>query len=226
MTPFDRETWTAVEGFVCDRLVPPDPALDGALAASDAAGLPPIAVDPPLGKMLMLLAMAAKARTVLEIGTLGGYSTIWLARALPATGELVTLERDARHAEVARANFAEAGLADMIDLRVGPALDTLAEMVREGEGPFDFVFVDADKASCADYLDWSLKLTAPGSVIVFDNVVREGRVIDAANDDPALVGIRALMDRLAAEPRVTATAIQTVGSKGYDGFALALVTDG
>jgi predicted O-methyltransferase YrrM len=220
-----EQTWIAVERYITDLLVPPDPALDGALAASDAAGLPPIAVDPAQGKFLMLLAMIADARAILEIGTLGAYSTIWLARALPATGELVTLELDPGHAEVARANIAEAGLADLVDIRVGPALDSLAALDSEGEGPFDLVFVDADKAGYPAYLDWALKLTCPGSVIVFDNVVRDGEVIDAASTDPGVVGTRRLLDMLAAEPRVSATAIQTVGSKGHDGFALALVTE-
>jgi len=219
-----QDTWSAVESYVTDLLVPPDPALQGALDASDAAGLPPIAVDPAQGKLLLLLAMMAGATQVLEIGTLGGYSTIWLARALPASGQVVTLERDPRHAEIARANFAAAGLADMIDLRVGPALDSLGELAKEKAGPFDLVFVDADKSASPDYLAWALKLTRTGSVLVFDNVIREGRVVDAGTSDPSIVGTRRLLDMLAAEPGVSATAIQTVGSKGYDGFAIALVT--
>jgi predicted O-methyltransferase YrrM len=203
--------------------VPPDPALDAALAASEAAGLPPINVAPNQGKLLMLLAQIQGARRILEIGTLGGYSTIWLARALPADGRVVTLEADRRHAGVARANFAHAGLSDLIELRVGRALDTLPQLVAEGLEPFDMVFIDADKPGNPDYLAWALKLTRRGSLIIADNVVRDGRVADAKSRDSSVRGIRRFNALLAAEPRVSATAIQTVGSKGYDGFAIALV---
>ena len=218
-----QEGWTAVDRYITDLLVPPDPALDAALAASAAAGLPPIAVSPNQGKLLHLLARLGGARTILEIGTLGAYSTIWLARALPAGGRLITLEADAGFAEVARANIARAGLADVVELRLGRAADTLPRLAAEGAGPFDLTFVDADKASIPAYFAWALALSRAGSLIVVDNVVRDGRVVDAASDDPDIRGIRRFNEQLAAERRVSATAIQTVGSKGYDGFALALV---
>jgi predicted O-methyltransferase YrrM len=213
----------AVDRHFADLLLPPDPVLEAALAASDAAGLPPHNVAPNQGKMLMLLARLQGARTILEIGTLGGYSTIWLARALPAGGTLVTLEADATYAEVARANIGRAGLADIVELRVGPALETLPRLATEGRGPFDLIFIDADKRNNPDYLAWALTLSRRGSLIVADNVVRDGAVIDAASSDPNVRGVRRFTELLAADPRVSATAIQTVGSKGYDGFALALV---
>src|SRR5690242_17791400 len=221
-----QETWNAVDQYIVDRLVPPDPALDAALAASDAVGLPAISVAPNQGKMLMMQAQMRGARRILEIGTLGGYSTIWLARGLPAdgSGRLVTLEANPKHAEVARANIARAGLADVVELRVGRALDTLPQIEAEGHGPFDLIFIDADKPGNPDYLAWALRLSRRGSLIVADNVVRNGAVIDADSADPGVQGTRRLMELLAAEPRVTATAVQTVGSKGYDGFAMALVT--
>ena len=219
-----QEQWTAVDRYLTDLLVPPDPALEAALQASAAAGLPPINVSPNQGKLLHLLARLQGARSVLEIGTLGGYSTIWLARALPAGGRLVTLESDARHAEVARANIARAGLSDVVELRLGPALETLPRLTAEGRGPFDLIFIDADKPSYPDYLAWALRLSRRGSLIVADNVVRNGAVLDPASDDPRVQGARRFNEALAAEPRVSATAIQTVGSKGYDGFAIALVT--
>jgi predicted O-methyltransferase YrrM len=218
------EKWTAVDRYLTDLLLPSDPALESALQASVAAGLPSIHVTPNLGKLLALLAQVQGARSILEVGTLGGYSAIWLARALPADGRLVTLESDSKHAEVARANFARAGLTDVIDLRLGPALDTLPQLAAEGRGPFDLIFIDADKPAYPDYLAWALRLSRRGSLIVADNVVRNGRVADAADDDPAVQGVRQFLELLAAEPRVSATAIQTVGSKGYDGLALALVT--
>jgi predicted O-methyltransferase YrrM len=220
-----QEQWTAVDRYLTDLLVPPDPALEAALQASAAAGLPSINVSPNQGKLLHLLARLQGARTVLEIGTLGGYSTIWLARALPAGGRLVTLESDAKHAEVARANLARAGLADVVELRLGPALETLPQLASEGRGPFDLTFIDADKPSYPDYLAWALRLSRRGSLIVADNVVRKGAVLDPASDDPRVQGARRFNELLAAEPRVSATAIQTVGSKGYDGFALAFVTE-
>ncbi len=218
--------WTAVDRYFTELLVPPDPALDAALAASDAAGLPPIHVSPNQGKLLMLLARLRGARRILEIGTLGGYSTIWLARALPPAtegGRLVTLEANPKHAAVAVANLARAGLADMVDVRVGPAADALPRLAAEGAGPFDLTFIDADKAGTAEYFARALDLSRPGSAIVVDNVVRNGAVIDPASADASVRGVRRFNDLLAAEKRVSATAIQTVGSKGYDGFAIAVV---
>ena len=217
--------WTAVERWLDAQLIAPDPTLDAVLAANAAAGLPAHDVSPSQGKLLHLLARIAGARAVLEIGTLGAYSTIWLARALPADGVVVTLEADARHAEVARANLARAGVASRVDLRVGPALDTLPRLAAERRVPFDLVFIDADKRSNVAYLDWALRLARPGAAIVIDNVVRDGAVLDASSADESVRGVRALAERLAHEPRVTATALQTVGSKGWDGFVLALVRD-
>src|ERR687898_3389222 len=219
-----EELWTAVDGYLGNLLVSDDPALEAALAASAAAGMPAINVSPVQGKLLHLLARAIGARNVLEIGTLGGYSTIWLARALPDGGRLISLEADARHAEVARANIARVGLQAIVEVRLGMALDTLPGLAAEWREPFDFVFIDADKPNNPAYFDWALKLSRPGSIIVVDNVVREGDVIDAADDSPTVQGVRRFLERLAAEPRGSATAIQTGGAKGYDGFALALVT--
>ncbi|HEV8561013.1 MAG TPA: O-methyltransferase [Actinophytocola sp.] len=215
--------WTEVDHYFTDALVARDPALEAALAASDAAGLPAISVAPNEGKLLYLLARLRGARRILEIGTLGGYSTIWLARALPNGGKLITLEYDPRHAEVARANIATAGLADRVEVRVGRALDTLPELARGKPGPFDLTFIDADKRNNAEYFRWALRLSAVGSLIIVDNVVRDGRVVDGASNDANVQGTRRLIEVLAAEPRVSATAVQTVGAKGYDGFALALV---
>jgi predicted O-methyltransferase YrrM len=219
-----QEQWTAVDGYLTDLFVPPDPALEEALRVSAAAGLPSIHVAPNQGKLLHFLARLAGARRILEIGTLGGYSTIWLGRALPAGGRLITIEADPRHAEIARGNLARAGLASVVELRMGPALDILPQLAAEDRGPFDLIFIDADKPAYPDYLTWSLKLSRPGSLIVADNVVRKGAVLDAASADPTVLGVRRFLAMLAAEPRVSATAIQTVGSKGYDGFAIALVT--
>jgi predicted O-methyltransferase YrrM len=218
-----QRQWTAVDRYIADALIPPDEALAAALAANAAAGLPPHDVSPNQGKLLMLLAQMLNARAILEIGTLGGYSTIWLARALPAGGRLITLEAEPQHAQVARANIARAGLADVVDIRVGRALDTLPQIEAEQREPFDLIFIDADKPSNPDYFAWALKLSRPGSLIVADNVVRAGAVADAASRDWSAQGVRRLFELIAAEPRVSATAIQTVGSKGYDGFALALV---
>jgi predicted O-methyltransferase YrrM len=204
-------------------LVPPDPALDAALRASAAAGLPPIQVSPNQGKLLMLLAQLQGARNVLEIGTLGGYSTIWLARGLSKDGRLITLEASPKHAELARGNIARAGLADVVEIILGRAIDTLPQLAAKGRGPFDLIFIDADKPSLPDYFTWSLKLSRPGSVIIIDNVIRHGTVIEAASTAPDIQGARRMNEMMAAEKRVTATAIQTVGSKGYDGFAIARV---
>jgi predicted O-methyltransferase YrrM len=220
-----QHTWTAVDDYFNGLLVEEDEALRAAGRGSEAAGLPPHQVAPNQGKLLHLLARLRGARRILEIGTLGGYSTLWLARALPEDGRLVTLEADARHAEVAAANIARAGLEAVVDLRVGRALDTLPELVDDSAGPFDFVFIDADKPSNPEYLDWALRLTRPGSVIVGDNVVRDGAVTDADSDDSRVRGVRRFTELVARHPRLTATAVQTVGEKGYDGFVLALVTD-
>ena len=217
------EQWSAVDRYITDLLAPADAALEGALQASAATGLPQINVAPNQGKLLHLLARMQGACTILEIGTLGGYSTIWLARALPADGRVITLEIDPAHAEVARANFARAGLTGMVELRIGRALDTLPLLASEKRGPFDLVFIDADKVNTADYFTWALKLSRRGTVIIVDNVVRKGAVADPASGDASVQGIRRFNTLLAAERRVSATAIQTVGSKGYDGFAIALV---
>jgi predicted O-methyltransferase YrrM len=219
-----QERWTAVDRYITDLLVPPDPALEAALQASAAAGLPAISVSPSQGKLLQLLARLQGARAILELGTLGAYSTIWLARALPPGGRLVTLEADPRHAEVARANLARAGLADAVELRLGRGLDTLPLLAAEGAGPFDLIFIDADKPSIPEYFAWALRLSRRGSLIVVDNVVRDGEVVDAGSADPNVQGVRRFNELLAAEPRVSATTLQTVGSKGYDGLTFALVT--
>jgi predicted O-methyltransferase YrrM len=208
-----------VDKYLGERLVPSDPALDAALAASKAAGLPEIAVAPNQGKFLNLVARIAGARSILEIGTLGGYSTIWLARALPAEGRLITLEADPKHAEVARANIGAAGFADVVEVRLGPAIETLPSV----QGPFDLIFIDADKPNIPHYFESALALSHPGSVIVVDNVIRGGAVADPASTDPSVLGVRRLNELIAAEPRVDATALQTVGSKGYDGLTFALV---
>jgi predicted O-methyltransferase YrrM len=214
--------WHEVDDYIADRLLGPDPALEAALAANAAAGLPPIDVSATQGRMLHLFARMLGARRVLEVGTLGGYSTICLARALPEDGRVVTLEIDARHAEVARGNLARAGVADRVEVRVGPAIESLRAMIAAGEAAFDLVFIDADKQSNADYVRAALELTRPGSAIVVDNVVREGRVLDPEGD--AMVqGTRRLFDYLHGEPRLDCTAVQTVGSKKWDGFVLALV---
>ena len=218
-----QDQWTPVGRYIASALWPADDALEEALRANAAAGLPAIDVAPNQGKLLHLIAQMQGARTILEIGTLGGYSTIWLARALPPDGRLVTLEAEAKHAEVARANVERAGLASVVEIRVGRALDTLPLLAKEGRGPFDLVFVDADKTSNPEYVEWALRLTRPGSVIVVDNVVRAGGILDASSDDPRVQGTRRLFEALAREPRLSATAVQTVGSKGHDGFVLARV---
>ncbi|MFJ3528508.1 MULTISPECIES: O-methyltransferase [unclassified Streptomyces] len=217
--------WAEVDDYFNALLLGPDDALDAAVEASEKAGLPAIQVAANQGKLLNLLTRLQGARTVLEIGTLGGYSTIWLARALPEGGSVVTLEADPECAEVARRNIERAGLADVVEVRVGPALDTLPLLAEQGYGPFDVVFIDADKPSNPDYLAWSLKLTRPGSLIVADNVVRDGEVADAGSEDPKVRGVRRFTELVAAEPTLTATALQTVGTKGYDGLLMALVTE-
>lgn len=218
------DRWTAVDRYIVDTLVGSDPVLDAALQASAAAGLPAIQVSPNQGKLLALLAQLCQARAILEIGTLGGYSTIWLARALAPDGRLITLEIEPSHADVARANVAHAGLSQVVQVRLGRALDSLAQLHAEGGGPFDLVFIDADKPTIPEYFAWALRLCRPGTLIIVDNVVRNGQVIDQESNDPSIQGVRRLNEIMAAESRVSATAIQTVGSKGYDGFAIALVT--
>ena len=218
-----REQWTAVDSYVAEMLIPEDPALEAALHASTDAGLPAIQVSAPQGKLLHLLARVHGARTVLELGTLGGYSTIWLARALPAGGRLITVEVDAQRADIARANIARAGLAHVVELRTGRALDILPQLAAEGRGPFDLIFIDADKPSTPDYFAWALKLARAGSLIIVDNVVRKGALADAGSTDPNVCAMRRFHELLSAERRVSATTIQTVGCKGYDGFTLALV---
>jgi predicted O-methyltransferase YrrM len=219
--------WSDVDRYITDRLVAGDPALDAALQASAAAGLPQIAVSPPQGKLLQLLARIHGARSILELGTLGGYSTIWLARALPPEGRLVTMEAERSYAEVAQANIARAGLREIVEVRVGPALETLPELAAENPDPFDMVFIDADKKSTPEYFTWALRLCRPGSLIIVDNVIRDGALIDGDSDDPSVQGNRRFHELLADDrtgaQRVSATTIQTVGSKGYDGFTLALV---
>ncbi len=218
------EQWTEVDRYIGSALIPADPVLDAALKASADAGLPAINVSPAQGKLLHLLTRIHGARRVLEVGTLGGYSTIWLARGmLPAGGKVVTLEVDPKHARIARTNFEHAGLAKMIEVREGRALDTLPQLATEGRGPFDLIFIDADKVRIPEYFTWALKLSRRGSVIIVDNVIRKGEVTDAQSSDPSVQGVRQLNELLAKETRVSATTIQTVGSKGYDGFTLAVV---
>jgi predicted O-methyltransferase YrrM len=218
-----QEKWTAVERYIIDLLLPADSDLEAALEDSARGGLPPINVSPNMGKLLELLARVQGARSILEIGTLGGYSTIWLARALPVDGHLITVEADPKHAKIAHANIARAGLADVVELRLGRASDVLPQLAEERRGPFDVIFIDADKENNSLYFAWALKLSRRGSLIIVDNVVRNGGVINAASSDASIQGVRRFMDVIAAEPRVTATAVQTVSSKGYDGFLIALV---
>jgi len=221
-----QEMWTAVDEYINAFLVPSDAVLDAALASSAAAGLPTIQVSPPQGKMLHILARLVGARNILEIGTLGGYSTIWMARALPPGGKLLTLEASEKHAEVARGNFARAGLNNRIELRLGKGLDLLPRVSEERRGPFDLIFLDANKSDMAEYFDWAVRLSRPGSVIVADNSISRGRVLDAASEDPDVQGTRRFHERVASDPRVSATEIQTVGAKGWDGFTLiAVLTD-
>lgn len=219
----ESQDWDDVDSYFITHLAPDDDALAAARAESDAAGLPPVNVAANQGKLLQLLAQIQGARTVLEIGTLGGYSTIWLARALPSDGRLVTLEYSARHAEVATRNIARAGLDALVDVRVGPALESLPKLADENPPPFDLVFIDADKGNNPHYLEWALRLTSTGSLIVIDNVVRGGRVADADDTGDDVRGTRAAIELIGSHPRLSGTAVQTVGTKGYDGFALARV---
>ena len=219
----NQELWTDVDNYLVENLIPADPALEKALKSNQAAGLPTIDVAPNQGKLLHLLARIQGARRILEIGTLGGYSTIWLARALPSDGKLITLEVEAKHAEVARANIERAGLSTLVQLRLGPALESLLQLQKEGAKPFDLIFIDADKQNIPAYLEWSLRLSRPGTVIITDNVIRDGAIINAEDPDPRVQGVRRLFEMLAADPRLDATALQTVGTKGYDGFTLAIV---
>jgi predicted O-methyltransferase YrrM len=218
-----QETWIAVDSYIAETLIPSDPILQEALQRNTKAGLPTIDVAPNQGKLLYLLAKIRGAIRILEIGALGGYSTIWLARALTPDGTLITLELDPKHAEVAKANIAGAGLSSKAEVRLGPALDSLAKLHAEGAKPFDFIFIDADKPGYPDYLDWSLRLSQPGTVIVADNVIRDGAVIDPKSKDASVQGVRRFFDKIAADSRLEATALQTVGTKGYDGSALAVV---
>lgn len=217
------DKWIAIDDYIAENFLDDDPALDATLAASEAAGLPEIQVAPLQGKLLMMLAASLGARDILEIGTLGGYSTIWLARGLADGGRVVTLELDPGHAAVARKNFENAGLGDRIEVRVGAALDTLAALHAEHAGPFDLIFIDADKPSTPDYFDWAVKLARKGTLIVVDNVVREGAILAAQSENKHVKGLRSFYARVAADPRVTATAIQTVGNKGHDGLAIVRV---
>lgn len=217
------ETWSAVDQYVETLLLKHDAVLNSALQDSETAGLPAISVSPAQGKLLQLLVLSLGAKRILEIGTLGGYSSIWMARALPRNGRLVTLELDPKHVAVANGNLIRAGLADRVDVRLGAALDTLAQLESEVLEPFDFVFIDADKQNIPSYFEWAVKLSRPGGIIIVDNVVRNGEVINALSSDTGVPGVRALMDKLATDSRVEATVIQTVGSKGYDGFLMAII---
>jgi predicted O-methyltransferase YrrM len=219
----NRDQWNAVDHYITTQLVPADPVLQLALADSAQAGLPSINVTPNQGKLLMLLARMLNAKKILEIGTLGGYSTIWMSRGMAKGGKLITLEAAEKHAQVARNNIARAGLSDVVEIRLGPALESLPKLANERTGPFDLIFIDADKASTTEYTQWAIKLSREGSVIVVDNVVRQGKLVDLSNQNDDIVGVRRFYEMLAKEPRLDATAIQTVGSKGYDGFAIAVV---
>lgn len=220
-----QETWTAVERYFGDRLAPEDEALAACVKTNREAGLPSIDVPALLGKFLELMVRISGARQVLEVGTLGGYSTIWLARALPADGQVVTLEIDPRHADIARKNLERAGVLDRVEITIGPAVEALSALYEGGAEPFDLIFIDADKKSLPEYLDWSLKLSHPGTVIVADNVVRDGKVIEPDSDDPDIQGIRRMTELMSANHRLSATAIPSVGARGYDGFAVAVVLE-
>ncbi len=219
-----QEQWTAVDSYIADLFLKADPVLEEALMDSAAAGLPAIHVSPSQGRLLQLLVSMRGARNVLEIGTLGGYSTIWLARGLPADGRLVTLEYEPRHAKVACSNIAKAGFSGVVEVRIGSALEILPQLAAEDRDPFDLIFIDADKPGYPDYFSWAMKLSRQGTVIIADNVVRNGAVADPATTDPLVRGIRRMNELVASEPRVSATTIQTVGAKGYDGLMIAVVT--
>ena len=221
----ETDTWTRVDGYLADELLPADAALAAALQSSEAAGLPAISVSPMHGQLLQMLAQLCGARHILEIGTLGGYSTIWLARALPPDGRLVSLEADEKHAAIARANITRAGLDRVVQIRVGRALDSLPVLAAEPGPPVDLTFIDADKVNTPEYFTWALRMSRPGSLIVVDNVIRNGAVADASSTDVSVQGMRRFFERVRSEPRVSATAIQTVGIKGYDGFAVVRVGD-
>lgn len=221
----NQELWTSIDTYIAEYAVPPDDILDAAQQTALDAGLPSISLAPNQAKLLYLLARLQGARNILEIGTLAGYSTIWLARALPPDGRLITLEVDPKHAAVAEANLIRAGFKNMVEVRIGDALKTLPSVARAGEGPFDLVFIDADKQNIPEYFEWSLKLSRPGTLIIVDNVVREGTILDADTDDASVRGVRRLNELLAANPRVSATTIQTVGNKGHDGLTFALVNE-
>lgn len=220
----DQNTWAQVDSYLVDKSIPTDAALEWAQAATAQAGMPEISVSAAQGRLLQILATSLRARAILEIGTLGGYSTIWLARGLAPGGRIITLEKEQKHADVARANIARAGFADVVDVRVGSALDTLPKLESQHVGPFDFIFIDADKRNIPAYFEWALKLSHPGTMIMVDNVIRDGKVIDANSGDSNVDGVRRFFDMLISTSRVTATAIQTVGAKGYDGFALLAVS--
>lgn len=224
MIQMNQPLWNDVDAYTSRMLVKSDEGLNAALRRSEEAGLPAISVSASQGKMLMLLAMTCRAQNILEIGTLGAYSTIWLARGLVAGGRLITLEAEPRHAEVARRNLEAAGLASVVELRSGKALETLPQVEEERRGPFDLIFIDADKANLPAYFQWAVRLAHEGTVIVIDNVVRKGAVLDTSGTDASVAGVRRMNELMAAEPRVSATTIQTVGTKGYDGFTLAVVT--
>ncbi|MFN2637564.1 MAG: O-methyltransferase [Gemmatimonadaceae bacterium] len=215
-----------MDRYLSGKLLPDDPVLDAALREIETAGLPAISVSPNQGKLLQILARLVGTRSILEIGTLGGYSTIWLARGLRDGGRVITLEVDPKHAEVARRNFVRAGLQEVIEVRIGSALETLPQISAERAKPFDLIFIDADKQNIPTYFEWAVKLSRPGSLIVVDNVVRSGAVIDDESTDPSVQGVRRFFDLLGAHSRVSGTAIQTVGTKGYDGFAIVLVGSG
>ena len=218
-----KKTWAAVDDYIVDALFEADPVLDAVLAANHDQGLPAIDVSPAQGKLLSLLARMRGAKKILEIGTLGGYSTIWMARALPVGGKIVTLELDPHHAKVARSNFERAGVSERVELRVGPALQSLAALNAENAGPFDVIFIDADKPNNPHYLSWAIRLSRPGTVIICDNVIRDGAVLDEDGQDANVEGARAAFSFIGGDKRLQATAIQTVGAKGYDGFAIAIV---
>jgi len=218
-----QDIWTAVDDYITSSVVGHDPVLEGALERSAAAGLPAISVSPPQGKLLFLLARVMRARRILELGTLGGYSTIWLARALPRGGRVVTLELEPAHAAVAANNLRRANLARRVDIRVGPALETLDQLIAQAVKPFDLIFIDADKPRIPDYYERALALSRPGSMIIVDNVVRDGQLANASSDDANVLGVRRFHELLAHDERVSATTIQTVGTKGYDGFTVSIV---